>query len=125
MHYRGWPVLHVQWESSGSKGALSTLLLAEMPCGSLVPSETLSPCPPFFRVGNRGSCCVVLIPRACCTQKVPFTANNKFYSPKALFDYDGHGLADLQEAGMDDGSTVSDAPDTDGIVAMARRVLEL
>ena len=28
--------------------------------------------------------------------KVPFTANNSFYSPGAVFDYGGHSLSDLQ-----------------------------
>ena len=55
--------------------------------------------------------------------QVPFTAQNRFYSHGAKFDYSGHTLSDLQKAGLDLGSSVSEIPSTDTLVTLARQRL--
>lgn len=54
--------------------------------------------------------------------QVPFTANNSFYSRKAVFSYNNGkaGLKDLQKVGLDLGSTVSDLPTVAEMVAWGK-----
>ena len=53
----------------------------------------------------------------------PFTANNTFYSDGAKFNFGG-GLAKMQAAGLDLGSTVHDVPSIEEIIEMGRLALE-
>jgi hypothetical protein len=55
----------------------------------------------------------------------PSTSNNRFYSPNATFNYNGHSLVDLQRAGMDLGSTVSATPSTAALLELARARLSM
>ena len=53
----------------------------------------------------------------------PFTANNTFYSDGAKFNFGG-GLAQMQAAGLDLGSTVHEVPSIEEIIEMGRLALE-
>jgi hypothetical protein len=53
----------------------------------------------------------------------PFTANNTFYSDGAKFAFGG-GLAKMQAAGLDLGSTVHEVPSIEEIIEMGRLALE-
>ena len=56
---------------------------------------------------------------------VPFTFNNSFYSAGAQFNYgNGKGLKDLQQVGLDLGSTVSDLPTVEEMVAWGKAALK-
>jgi hypothetical protein len=57
--------------------------------------------------------------------QIPFTANNRFYSPNAVFNYNGHNLSAVQAAGIDRGSVVRDLPPLSQLVAMAEAILDL
>ena len=54
----------------------------------------------------------------------PFTANNTFFSEGAKFDFAGGGLAHMQAAGLDLGSSVHEVPSVEEIIAMGRQALE-
>jgi len=57
--------------------------------------------------------------------QVPLTANNRFYSPNASFDYGGHNLTALQDVGLDKGSTVAAIPPLSTVAALAMAKLGL